>query len=325
MTDESATDDFNLDAALESAYTTMTEPEKVEEPQDTEVKTEEEDTDQGSVTESKPAEQPLTAPERWSAERKATFAALPREAQQLLLEREGEVDKAFTQKTQELAEQRKQFEALEQVLAPRRQVLASQYGSEAAALNQLFQLSDFADRDPAGFIQWFAQQRGISLQNSQAEDAYVDPAVQTLQQKLQNIEQTITQKEQRELQRQQETVKTEINVFRDQKDTSGNPLHPHFEDVRAEMAALMQSGAARTLEDAYKKATWANDSVREKILAEQRKQEDADRINQMKQSAAKAEKATGKVVKSSNTGSTPAKNSNWEDTLSEKASELYGT
>jgi hypothetical protein len=339
MTDESAAEPFNLDNALESVMEKMDHPEKEAEPEVAEVSEKpieiaeekaEEKSDQGSEPESEPAkEQPLTAPDRWSAERKAVFAALPRDAQQMLLERESETDKAFTQKTQELAEQRKQYEALEQILAPRRQALASAYGSEAGALAELFRLSDYANSDPAGFVQWFAQGRGLNLQQltppAATSDEYVDPATQRLTLELNTIKQKLTAQEQAQVAARQESVRNEISALKEENDESGQLLRPHFDAVKTEMASLMQSGAAKTLDHAYKMAIWANEGVRSKILEEQKKAEETKRIEAAKQAASKAEKAKGVTVKSKKGGeSSPSKRGSWEDTLSDKAEELYG-
>lgn len=344
MTDESASEPFNLDTALESVMDKMDQPEvekespkedKTESSEDTEIAEGDdtpetkEKTDQGSDTESEPAkEQPLTPPERWSAERKAVFAALPRDAQQMLLERESETDKAFTQKTQELAEQRKQYEALDQILSPRRQALASAYGSEANALAELFRLSDYANTDPAGFMQWFAKERGVDLQGLTqvaSSDEYVDPATQRLQNELNGIKQKLSVQEQAQVTARQEAVRNEITAFKEAKDESGSLLRPHFEDVKKEIASLMQSGAAQTLDHAYKMAIWANEGVRTKILEEQEKAKETKRLEAAKAAANKAEKAKGVTVKSKKGGeSSPSKRGNWEDTLNDTAEELYG-
>ncbi len=336
MTDETPAE-FDLDSALENAYAQTTGQEPVAKPEpdnettavEDETPAGEKDTDQGNEPKGEPdKDQPLTPPDRWSAERKATFTALPREAQQLLLDREGEVDKAFTQKTQELAEQRKQYEAVEQVLAPRRQGLAATYGSEANALNQLFQLSDFANSDPAGFIKAFAQQRGIDLQSvqpAQSTDEYIDPVTQQLQHKISNIEQTLTQTQQYQAEIRQDKIRSEIAEFESEKDESGTPLRPHFNDVKSQMATLMGSGAAKTLKHAYEMAIWSNPTVREKILSDRQKADDTKRIEATKQAAAKAEKAKGITVKSKKDGdSTPAKAANWEDTLGDVYDRVIG-
>lgn len=336
MTDEIPAE-FDLDSALADAYAKTTAQETDNKPEpDKEIPAVEEETpagdketDQGNASKDEPAkEQPLTPPERWSAERKATFSALPREAQQLLLDREGEVDKAFTQKTQELAEQRKQYEAVDQVLAPRRQALAATYGSEATALSHLFQLSDYANNDPEGFVKWFCQQRGIALPNvqtAQSGDEYVDPVTQQLQTQVKSITETLDTFKQESQAVRQEKIRNEIAEFETEKDEKGAPLRPYFNDVKSEMATLMGSGAAKTLKHAYEMAIWSNSGVREKILAERKTAEDTKRIESAKQAAAKAEKAKGVQVRSRKDGdSANAKSASWEDTLNDVYDKVLG-
>lgn len=336
MTDEISAE-FDLDSALENAYAQTTgqelevkpEPDKETPAVEKEAPAGEKETDQGNDPKGEPAkEQPLTPPDRWSAERKATFTALPREAQQLLLDREGEVDKAFTQKTQELAEQRKQYEAVDQVLAPRRQALAQAYGNEATALSHLFQLSDYANSDPEGFVKWFCQQRGINLQGvqpAQSGDEYVDPVTQQLQAQVKGITQTLDNFKQESQAARSEKIRNEIAEFEAEKDESGAALRPYFNDVKSEMAKLMGSGAAQTLKHAYEMAIWSNSGVREKILTDRKTADENKRIESAKQAAAKAEKAKGVTVRSRKDGdSTPAKATSWEDTLGEAYDKAYG-
>ena len=336
MTDETATGVFDLDAALESAYDQVTNPDAgSDDPAPSEENTVIAEGDKPEVketttsgTEDKPeAEKPIEAPVSWTAEAKEKFAKLPPDVQTYITQRESEREKLLTQKSTEFSEHQRKYEALEQILAPRRQALAASYGGEAQALNQLFQLSDFADRDPQGFVQWFAQQRGINLQNAQpvADDVYVDPVTQQLQQKLTSIEQKISTQEQAQIVARQETVRNEIAVFKDEKDEAGNLINPYFDEVKAEMASLMQTGAAKNLKHAYEMAQWANSTVRQKILESQTKAKDSERLDAAKEAAAKAEKAKGVTVKSKKAGeSAPSKKGNWEETLDEKAGELYG-
>jgi hypothetical protein len=57
----------------------------------------------------------------------------------------------------------KGWEPVERVLATRRDALTATYGGVDRGLEQLLGMSDFAGRDPAGFVKWFAQQRGLNL------------------------------------------------------------------------------------------------------------------------------------------------------------------
>ena len=55
---------------------------------------------------------PVSAPENWNEDDRKMFDSLPNEAQDRLLKREKEMTADYTRKTQDLAEQRKELEAL---------------------------------------------------------------------------------------------------------------------------------------------------------------------------------------------------------------------
>lgn len=355
MTDETATEAFSLDSALASAVDKVMDTKVAASDGDVKMEAANTEDDNDSETDSneinqdtadgaeapaadekaatggsgdeQEADTPIEPPTSWTAEAKERFSALPPELQRYISQRESEREKLIGQKSTELSEQQRKYEALEQILAPRRQALATAYGSEARALDQLFQLSDFATRDPEGFVRWFAQQRGINLQSNQAaNDEYVDPVTQQIRQELQGIKQKLTQQEQNEINARQDKVRNEIASFRDEKDDAGNQLHPYFDEVKAEMASLLQSGAAKTLKHAYEMAQWANSGVRKKIQEAEAKAAEQKRIEAAKQAAAKAEKAKGVTVKSKKTGEgSKAKSSDWESTLNDLVDEKYAS
>ena len=274
------------------------------------------DTDQGNDPSAEPAEQPLSPPDRWSAEWKTQFASLPREAQQVLLERETEYNKGFTQTSQEAAALRKQYEPLEQVLGPRRQNWQMQGMNETQAVGQLLAISDYADKDPAGFIQWFAQQRGINLSGQTGQQPEGQPPTEQAQtpgpdyvrQEIQAFKQSL----------EAEKVQQEINTFKEGKE--------HFDTVRPHMSALMQSGAATSLQDAYDQAVWANPTVREQILATKQTEAEAKRKSDAAAAAAKAKKSSSANVTSRSpmNSAAPAALS-IRDTMERKYDQLHGS
>lgn len=336
---DSATFEVDLEAALSSSYdkvmtpepsentTTAEETKTVTEPVK-EAAEEQEITDTGSETD-KPAEaQPLDPHPRWSADEKAAFAALPREAQEFVLKRESDVEKNLTQKTQEIAEQRKNYDSLEQVLAPRRQELVNQ-GGEARVINELFQLSDYANRDPAGFIQYFAKNNGIDLggfaQKQTAEEGdFADPALLAQKQRLDAIEQQINFQKQQADNARVEVVRKEIDNFRNEKDEAGNPKWPHFDAVRGEMQAFFKANTVDNLKDAYDRAVYANPAIRQKIFDEQKKAAEVSRLNATKEAAAKAAKSAGVQVRTKVPASHGAAKGTWEDTVAEAANAVFG-
>jgi len=263
-----------------------------------------------------PAETPaqaVEAPSAWSAEEKAEFAKLPRAVQATVARREQDRERHFTQEAQKIAETRTRFAEIDRVLEPRRRDFAMSGMSEGAALSQLFALNDFATSDPAGFIAWFAQVRGVDLGSLDARPASMEagevvPPI---------IEQRISSLEQRLQAEKSAGAARQIEAFR------ANGAHPHFDAVRADMGALIQAGAATTLDEAYQKAVWANPQVREKMLADQRSADEAKRMEAAKARAAAARKATGTQPRPNGAGSPGQAQGTWQDTLQAETKRLF--
>jgi hypothetical protein len=245
-----------------------------------------ETTDQPELpaAETAPPAPSIEPPAAWSADAKAKWSTLPPDVQTYIAQREGEAHKAITQAGERL----KGYDGLDAVIGPRRDALRATWGNEGAAVEQLFQLSDFATRDPAGFVHWFAQQNRVDLSRlntAPAHEAPADPQVAALQHELSTIKSTLTQQ-------QMAQMDAEIRSFAEAKDAAGNPTRPHFNDVRTEMGRLMQAGIAATLDDAYAKAIRTNDAVWAKVQAEQA----AARAKQAEADEAKRREAQAKAA-----------------------------
>lgn len=238
-------------------------------------------TDQPEAPAPETATPSIEAPSSWSADVKAKWATLPPDVQAYIAQREGEAHKAITSTGERL----KGFEALDAVIGPRRDALKASWGNEAAAVEQLFQLSDFATRDPAGFVHWFAQQNRVDLSRLPAPaTAPADPQVAALQTEVQTLKSSITQQH-------VEKMDADIRSFAEAKGADGNPLRPHFNDVRVEMGRLISAGLATSLDDAYEQATHINKDVRSKIEAEKAAataKAEAERHAKQREAAAKA-------------------------------------
>jgi hypothetical protein len=64
-------------------------------------------------------------------------------------------------------------------------------------------------------------------------------------------------------QQQEAGVQTEIQRF------ASDPKHTFFENVKADMGRLINSGYAESLDDAYDKACWANEEIRNLLIKQQ--------------------------------------------------------
>ena len=70
---------------------------------------------------------------------------------------------------------------------------------------------------------------------------------------------------------QHESRMSQVEHFANEKDSSGNPLRPLFEEVASEIAGLItashQEGKKMTLQEAYDFVVWANPETRAKVQA----------------------------------------------------------
>lgn len=221
----------------------------------------------------------------------ATFAALPAETQQTV---------ARTMET--LNQQAAQFAAygqIEQVIAPRRQAWALNGMSEGQVINQLFALSDFAEKDPNGFVRYFAEQRGLDLEDLAFGPAPVDPTIAAAQQRIQALEAQVSGFATQQQQTAHTNIVNEVVAFAEEKATDGSLLRPHFaelgNDVLPFIQAAMQQNPNRPrtdiLADAYDRACWANPSVRTKMQTALDATREAERIRASKDAATRARKA----------------------------------
>jgi hypothetical protein len=192
-----------------------------------------------------------------------------------VLKREDEVSNGFKQKSEEI----KRYEPLEQVIGPRRQQLAREGLTEAQAINQLFALSDFAAQDLPGFIRYMAQARGLDLrtlvpqaassQEQPTEEQYVDPNLAALNKRVDTVAGALEKFFQSQQQQQVQTTQSQIEAFRT------DPKHSHFDAVRPQMAALLQTGQAKDLQEAYDMAVYANPTIRQQLIDQQRQEWEA--------------------------------------------------
>lgn len=112
-----------------------------------------------------------------------------------------------------------------------------------------------------------------------------DPNIMALQMQIQQMRDQMTQQEKAAKEREEQSFNNEIQRF------SSDPAHIHFEEVRAEMAALFQAGLVTSLKDAYERAIYDNPVVRAKVLAKQQEEALARQKAEAAQKAQDAKRA----------------------------------
>lgn len=249
--------------------------------------------------------QPIQPPASWSAPAKAAFSTLPPIVQQEIAKREADVSRGFEDRAAAL----KRYEPLEQILQPRREMLAARGVSDVDFVKTLFAASDWIDRDPVSALRELMRQKGVTLQHLgvQAQPgqqpphaAQLPPAVRTLAQQVQHLQTQLSQRDQAERAQRLQSFKSEIDAF------AADPANTYFHNVCEDMIGLLQSGRASELKDAYDKAVWANPETRALLQAEQARRAEADRLNAQRQAARGARRAAGSVVGAPTLGASPA-------------------
>jgi hypothetical protein len=201
----------------------------------------------------------ITAPNSYKQEFKDSFNTLTPEWQKYLSAREKEVE-------QGLSRARNQYSWVDKAYNDRKENLISQgFNNPQEYFNTLVSIADALDKNPAETITQLQSIYGVG-----AADNPLQKQVQELSQKLAQQQGYLQAKE-------NERVKNEYDAFVNAKDDKGNLTHAYFDDVKEDMLKLLQAGLANNFEDAYNKAIWQVESVRNKIIAQQHNAEIAQK------------------------------------------------
>ncbi len=206
---------------------------------------------------------PIKAPSSWKPAAQEAYLkaergeALTPEEVRILTNEANRRESDFHRGVEEFKTHAQKARAYEAVIAPYQQTL-QQLGVDAPTAISALLKADHTLRysDPATKTQYFqqlAQQYGIDLQAVQ-NAPQVDPQTQYLMQQLNELRQTQQQWHNSIQQQEQARASQELEQF----SQAGNA---HFDAVRGDMADLLETGKATSLQDAYEKAVWMNPGV----------------------------------------------------------------
>ncbi len=244
---------------------------------------------------------PINPPRSWPAERHALFAQLPRATQDWILERESQVEKGFTQKSQLAARYEKQWQPVEQELESKyRHYFERHEITPAEATRRLFEAQRRMDENPLEAIQHIAHTYKVDLAKLAAQP-YVPQAPQspTLPPELQEVRQFMAEHKARQQHEYVQSLESEVSRFTQAKDASGAPMYPHVQRLEEAMAPLVQLyrqtqpdwSHHQVLEKAYKLALHDNPE----IAAEEARKAEAQRLEQAAAKAKAAKRAGASV------------------------------
>lgn len=242
----------------------------------------------------------VKAPEGWKGELKAKFNELPDWAQQEISRRETEAHKALTKQDEdrtlgkrvnemanpylptiraEGATVEKAFSDYLQTAHVLRSGTPQQKAQSIAAVMGQFKVSP---QDLFSILQGSNVNSGGAVQPAQ-----FNPALETLQQRVDRME----QERQQEIQQRQ--LQDERNLQNQIDEFSSQAGHEHFEQVKKLMGVLLESGEAKDMEDAYQQAIHARPEIRSSLIAAQTQADNGKRLTELN---AKTERAKSAAV-----------------------------
>jgi hypothetical protein len=228
------------------------------------------------------AEKPLDPPAGLSQAARERWAEIPRELQETILEQHGASERTLAEKDKEVAPLRDMQKVFEEHAAR----LAARGLTPTEVTRNLLTLHAEMERRPADVLQALARQYGVDLSRApQQQQAAANPELAALRDQVTRLERALTEGQQQTQQTQAQQIEAQIAAFA--KD------HPHFTAVRPVMGALISSGAAKDMQDAYDQACHANPSIRAQLAADTSRAEAIRRDREAREASARAVSISG--------------------------------
>lgn len=234
----------------------------------------------------------------------------------------------YMTKYQDLASQRKQFDADKQAfesnkalfdgysgfdksIEPQlRNAIIAQYGSVPSYMAALYNMDVMASRDPRSFLINYCNNNGITADNlTEFLNGQEYRQVQQTSSQEELKRQILQEFEQKQAQKQ---LVDQVTAFVNEVDEQGNSKHPLLSDDAfvADMDALQKAFPNRSLEELYQMAVNLRPDVRQQSIAEE-----AKRLEEAKD-VEKAKKALGVHSQTPVKGAKPDRD--WRDVLGDQ-------
>lgn len=216
------------------------------------------------------------APASWKGDAKKLWAELPLTARQEVIRRERDTLKVL----QESSQDRRQVASVQQVLAPHMERINRVYNGDAMmAVNNLLGIEKaLIDGDTVSKAQMVARMvKEFKVDIQALDSALSGQVIPEQQQQIGQFEQILNQRlapvmtflERQQNQEAQQRQQIEQEAVLSVEQMASDPEFPYFDEVRDEMADIIEIGRNRgvsiSLQDAYYKAVRMNDQTFESM------------------------------------------------------------
>lgn len=215
------------------------------------------------------------APNSWSNQAKAKWAAIDPEIRAEIAKRESDIARGMSK----VDEDRVFAKEVQKVVAPYEALIRASGSTVPVAiqsvLNTAYILQTADPITKAREIANVIRHHGIDL-NLVSQPQEVNPQIAALQQEVAQLRGGYQQQTQQAQQAAEQQVMAMIDTF------GRDPKNKYFQAVQADMGQLIGSGYAGTLEQAYEAAIWARPDIRAQQLSDQQAAEKAKHDAQIK-------------------------------------------
>ncbi len=246
------------------------------------------------------------APSSWKRDVAEKWAELPAEVKAEIQRRETEYHKGIEQYKPAV-----QFaQEMNAAITPYFRNIQASGVPAPQAMNHLLMIEDkLRNGDEQAKLQTLAKiaaDYGIDLQK--VGQTQHDPRMWQMEQQLQQERMMRETYQRSQTDRENQAVTSEIEAFAQAEG------HEHFEVVKQDMATMLQSGMAQSLQDAYDKAVWARPELRQSLVEKERTEAEKRATEQAQRTKAKSAAVGVKGSPPNSNGALPA-NASLEDTV----------
>lgn len=258
----------------------------------------------------------IPPPESWNGTVKEKWSELPAEVRAEIKRREDDFHKGMTK----LDEDRNFGLRMKEVVSPYMPIIQAEGGTPEGAfkdyLNMAYTMRQGTPEQKANVIRTAMQQFGIDPRMVMSQPQ-ANPEMMRLENELLGLKQQLTQKEQLQQQEEQSRINSEIEAF------ASDPANIYFNDVKSDMAILLESGKAGDMKEAYDMAIWANPQTRSRLLEAQQAEQ---KVKRQKEIEAKKKAASSLSTTSGQNGQSGKSNpKSLREELSAGLDTVYGS
>ncbi len=239
------------------------------------------------IKESKPV---IVAPNELPADIKADWEKLSAKVQTALIKREEDLHKKLTT----MDEERNFAREMQKTILPYMPLINSSGSTPSKAVTEMFNYAHILQTgspQSKGQLLWqLAQRWNADMRATPQAMAQPQNQLMTLQQELQQTKQQLAALPDT-LKQQQESAKLQSVI----ESFAADPKNSYYERVKPAMAALLSSGIAKDMPDAYDRACNADPEIRSVLMAEKHKADEAKRLADIKAKSVTARNAAVSV------------------------------